>query len=134
VVTEAEGWPAAVLIRALDPIDGLALMRARRSEDRGGRPIPDHELCRGPGNLTKAMGIRLSDNRKDLCHGPLWIEDRGLRVGSIAWGPRIGITVGTEHDWRCYTAHSPAVSGRRAGPTDGPPFKPQRCRERRERQ
>jgi DNA-3-methyladenine glycosylase len=113
VVTETKGRPAAVLIRALEPLDGLPLMRARREGDRGGRSIPDHELCRGPGNLTKAMDIRLSDNCRDLCDAPLWIEDRRLRVGPTAWSPRIGITVGTEHAWRCYVAASPAVSGRR---------------------
>jgi DNA-3-methyladenine glycosylase len=113
VVTEAEGRPAAVLIRALEPVEGVELMRARRSGDRGGRPIPDHDLCRGPGNLTKAMDIRLSDNRRDLCAGPLWLEDRGLRVDRTEWTARIGINVGTEHPWRCYAAGSPAVSGRR---------------------
>jgi DNA-3-methyladenine glycosylase len=101
------------LIRALEPVEGLALMQSRRSEDRGGRRIPDHELCRGPGNLTKAMGIQLSDNRRDLCEGSLYLEDRGVNVGPIAWSSRIGIRLGTEHTWRCYAAHSPAVSGRR---------------------
>jgi DNA-3-methyladenine glycosylase len=113
VVTEAEGRPAAVLIRALEPVEGVALMRARRAEDRGGRAIADHELCRGPGNLTKALGIHLSDNRRDLCCDPLWIEERGLDVGPIAWSARIGITVGTEHEWRCYAVGSASVSGQR---------------------
>src|SRR5580765_3342626 len=64
-VTEAEGSPAAVLIRALEPIDGLALMSRRRGGTRG--------LCRGPGNLTVAMGIDLRQNRADLTDGPLRI-------------------------------------------------------------
>ncbi len=59
-VTEGEGHPAAVLIRALEPLEGLALMRRRRSRApwrKGKPPVPDHELCRGPGNLCRAMGI-----------------------------------------------------------------------------
>src|SRR6188472_310751 len=55
-VTEAEGSPAAVLIRALEPIEGIALMQRRR---RGRTAIDVPALCRGPGNLTKALGISL---------------------------------------------------------------------------
>src|SRR5260221_8694275 len=64
VVTEAEGSPAAVLIRALAPIDGIDIMRRRRAGAMKGRKrltrgtrLPEPELCRGPGNLTMAMGI-----------------------------------------------------------------------------
>jgi DNA-3-methyladenine glycosylase len=111
VVTEAAGSPAAVLIRALEPLDGIALMQRRRSPGRLG-PVPVHELCRGPGNLTKAMGITLADNRADLCGDGLFVEDRGVHVSAVKWSPRIGIRVGTEHAWRCYLAGSRAVSGR----------------------
>lgn len=110
VVTEAAGAPAAILIRALAPIDGLAVMRRRRA-----RPVPDHELCRGPGNLTVAMGIALDDNRADLIDGKLWIEDRGLHFEPIAWGPRVGINVGQQHPWRAYVAGHPAVSAMKMG-------------------
>jgi len=71
-VTEAEGSPAAVLIRALEPLDGIDTMRRRRR-----RRVSDHDLCRGPGNLTIAMGISRVQNREDLCSGRLYIEDRG---------------------------------------------------------
>jgi len=118
VVTEAHGSPAAVLIRALDPIEGLEVMRRRRAREVKGRPehveasaLPAHDLCRGPGNLTLAMGITLAENRVDLAGDRLFIEDRGLRVGPLAWGPRIGINVGTEHPWRVCLAGHPAVSG-----------------------
>jgi len=106
VVTEAHGSPAAILIRALDPIDGIDIMRRRRGPTA--RSIQD--LCRGPGNLTIAMGITLDDNRLDLLGPKLFIEDRGIAVGPIAWGPRVGIRVGTEHPWRAYVAGHPAVS------------------------
>ena len=113
VVTEAEGRPAAVLIRALEPIDGLPLMRRRRAPDRDGAVIPDHELCRGPGNVARAMGITLADNREDLCGSRLYLEDRGIACPDVAWSPRIGISAGVEHNWRCYAAGSRAVSGRK---------------------
>jgi DNA-3-methyladenine glycosylase len=115
-VTEAAGSPAAVLIRALEPIEGIDLMRKRRSRLRWrrGKPAPpDHELCRGPGNLTAALGITLTQNRLLLTRPPLFIDDRGDRVEHVSWSPRIGIRVGTEHHWRCTIAGSPAVSGRR---------------------
>jgi DNA-3-methyladenine glycosylase len=109
-----------VLIRALDPIDGIDVMRQRRGRAMKGRRAPvdssairRHELCRGPGNLTMAMGITLAENRLDLLGNRLYVEDRGLRVGEIEWGTRIGIRVGTEHLWRAWVKGHPAVSGLR---------------------
>ena len=117
VVSEAEGSPAAILIRALDPLDGIETMRRRRLRPmKGRRAISDldvHDLCRGPGNLTMAMAITLAENQIDLAGSRLYIEDRGTRVGEIAWGRRIGIKVGTEAPWRCAVASHPALSGRR---------------------
>jgi DNA-3-methyladenine glycosylase len=98
-----------------EPVDGLALMRERRSGARWrqGKPVPgDHELCRGPGNLTLALGITLAQNRLRLTKPPLMIEDHGDRVEQVIWGPRIGIRVGTERPWRCMAAGSRAVSSR----------------------
>lgn len=115
-VTEPEGSPAAVLIRALEPVDGLELMRKRRSRARWrkGKPVPpDHELCRGPGNLTAALGITLEHNRRPLTRRPLTIEDDGYGSADVRWSPRIGITVGTERHWRCTIPTSAAVTGRR---------------------
>ena len=118
-VTEPEGHPAAVLIRALEPLEGLALMRRRRSRApwrKGKAPVSDHELCRGPGNLCRAMGITLADNTRPLTRGPLTIHDRGLSVGPVVWSKRIGIRVGTEHDWRATVAGHRSVSGRQQRP------------------
>jgi DNA-3-methyladenine glycosylase len=118
VVTEPEGAPAAVLIRALEPIDGIPLMRRRRSRQRTARHrklrsrISDHALCQGPGNVTHAMGITLKDNCLDLLGTKLFIEDRGYRIDQLSWGPRIGISVGTEHPWRCFAAGHVSVSRR----------------------
>ncbi len=118
VVTEPEGSPAAVLIRALEPLEGEALMRRRRGggSRRREAAIPSSELCRGPGNLTRALGISLRHNRADLTAGLLRVEDRGLSERAAQWSRRIGITVGTERDWRCAAVDSPAVSGGRVRP------------------
>ena len=116
VVTEPGGSPAAILIRALDPLDGIEAMRRRRRRmmkgrrGRVGRELADHQLCRGPGNLTMAMAITLAENRVDLVGDQLFVEDRGLATGEILWSTRIGITVGTERPWRAYVAGHPAVS------------------------
>ena len=117
VVTEADGFPAAVLLRALAPLEGVGVMRRRRARQTKGRrafdpgATRDEQLCRGPGNLTMAMGITLRDNRLDLTKAHLFIEDRGIPSPKTAWGPRIGIRVGTDHRWRCYVVGHPAVSG-----------------------
>ena len=110
-VTGDEGHPAAVLIRALHPVEGIALMKRRRSP--GGGHIAVADLCRGPGNLTRALGITLADNLRDLVSSPLTIEERHFAVGHLSWGPRIGIRIGTERPWRCWITGHPAVSGPR---------------------
>jgi DNA-3-methyladenine glycosylase len=118
VVTEPAGSAAGVLIRALDPVDGIETMRRRRGRAMKGRRavkggvLTQHELCRGPGNLTMAMGITLAENRTDLIGDQLFFEDRGLHPGPIAWGPRIGIRVGTTSPWRAYVQGHRAVSGK----------------------
>lgn len=118
VVTEPEGSPAAVLIRALEPLEGIPLMRRRRMRHRTARHkktrarISDHALCQGPGNVTHAMGITLGDNHIDLLGEKLYIEDRGHRIDDVSWSPRIGITVGTERHWRCFAGGHISVSGK----------------------
>jgi DNA-3-methyladenine glycosylase len=119
VVTEGDGFPAAVLLRALAPLDGVPLMVRRRRRMMKGRRVrssaqlPIDDLCRGPGNLTMAMGITLNDNLLDLEGDRLWLEDRALEVGPVVWTPRIGIRVGTEQPWRAHVDAHLAVSGPR---------------------
>ena len=110
-VTEADGHPAAVLIRALQPLDGIALMHRRRASR--GRVIADRDLCRGPGNLSRALGITLAGNRLDLTGPKLSIEDRGIDVGEVARGPRIGIRVALERPWRYWVDGHRSVSAHR---------------------
>ena len=115
-VTEAEGWPAAVLIRALEPKDGIPLMRRRRAFRTAKRPVDlaVDDLCRGPGNLTRALGIDLTQNLLDLTSSALRIEDQRDRKRPVTWSRRIGINVGVEQEWRVTAADSPAISGGRA--------------------
>ncbi len=87
---------AAVLIRALQPLDGIEVMRARR------RVARDEELCNGPGKLTQALGIGLELNRTSLLDGPIRIEPRapGWEAPALDVGRRIGITKAVDLDWR----------------------------------
>jgi DNA-3-methyladenine glycosylase len=112
-VTEAEGWPAAVLIRSLEPLEGETLMRKRRARfaGRSAASFQSVELCRGPGNLTRALGISLKQNQLDLTSDRLRIDGPGMPGRPLAWSRRIGITVGVEPEWRVYAADSAAVSG-----------------------
>ena len=114
-VTESQGSPAAVLIRALEPREGVRLMRRRRAAGTAKRPadLGVEDLCRGPGNLTRALGITLRQNKYDLTSSALRVEDPGEAARPVAWSRRIGITVGVEPAWRVFAADSPAVSGGR---------------------
>lgn len=111
-VTESEEQPAAVLIRALAPVEGIALMRQRRAARRRRRAaqVPDAALCRGPGNLTVALAIDRRLNGSDLVCGPMTIEDRGIAAPALVYSGRIGIRHATERPWRCYWFGHPAVS------------------------
>ncbi len=104
-VAEPEGRAAAVLIRALEPTDGLEEMRGRR----GGRG--DLELCSGPGKLTEALGIALDADGADLASDPFLLLSREDGWdGNIVTGPRVGITKAVERPWRFSVAGNPFVS------------------------
>jgi DNA-3-methyladenine glycosylase len=107
-VTEAKGRPAAVLIRALEPLDNIPLMARRRAGN--GQSVEVSQVCRGPGNLTRALGITLAQNEVALVGRALWIEDRALSPGPVLWGPRIGIRVGVDRPWRCWVEGHACVS------------------------
>jgi DNA-3-methyladenine glycosylase len=105
-VAEEEGVGAAVLIRALEPVDGIELMRERR------RVARDEELCNGPGKLTRALGIGLSLNGTSLEEGPIEILRRepGARDPRVVIGERIGISKAADLPWRFCDADSRHVS------------------------
>jgi DNA-3-methyladenine glycosylase len=105
-VAEEEGVGAAVLIRALEPVDGVELIRQRRGLERA------EDLCSGPGKLTQALGIGLSLNGTSLVDGPIELLTRepGSRTPRVVAGERIGITKAVELPWRFCDADSPHVS------------------------
>ena len=105
-VAESEGSAAAVLIRALEPIRGIELMRQRRGrEDTEG-------LCSGPGKLTEALGVGLDLNGADLAEPPFEISPSSGRWSDVEviTGPRIGITKAAELPWRYCVEGSRFVS------------------------
>jgi DNA-3-methyladenine glycosylase len=105
-VSEPEGVGAGTLIRALEPLEGVEAMRARRGIEslRG--------LCSGPGKLTQALGIGLDLNGSDLSRGPIVISGRpsGWRHVNVTTGRRIGITKAAELPWRFCAAGSRFLS------------------------
>jgi DNA-3-methyladenine glycosylase len=109
-VAEPEGQAAAVLIRAIEPLEGLEEMRARRGVRR------DLDLCSGPGKLTEALGIGLERNGSDLGAEPFVLLPRErVWSGEIVAGPRVGISKAVERPWRFSLAGSPYVSRPRPG-------------------
>lgn len=118
-VTEDHGRPAAVLLRAAEPLEGLALMRARRTRD-GQAPPAGVALCRGPGNLSRAFAVTLSHNRLPL-DGALRIEAGAAVTGAVRWTRRIGLTRGGDRYWRPVVVESAAVSGTRPWNADARP-------------
>jgi DNA-3-methyladenine glycosylase len=106
VVTGARGVAEAVLLRAVEPIAGLEHMRRRRGTHEPAR------LARGPGSLTRALGIGREHDGADLVRGTLWIGagPPGRNGWRIVRGPRVGIRVATERPWRFAYAGHPAVS------------------------
>jgi DNA-3-methyladenine glycosylase len=144
-VCEPAGVGAAVLIRALEPLDGVDEMRARRESvgrvrgagsERGWggerAPLRDRDLCSGPGKLTQALGVGLSENASSLLDGPIVIraghgdlggfEDMARRQAgceavssaeselAVVVGTRIGITKAVDLRWRFCAAGNPHVS------------------------
>ena len=103
-VCEPVGVAAAVLIRALEPLDGIEEMRLRRGCARV------QDLCSGPGKLTQALGVELSENGTSLSSGPIAIRPGTLGHAMVVVGPRIGITKAVELQWRFCLAGNPYVS------------------------
>lgn len=86
-VTERNGFPSAVLVRALEPLAGLAVMAGRRGTDR------ERVLCAGPGRLCQALGIGEEHDGRSLASGPVRIlRPRSRPRFEIAVGPRIGVS------------------------------------------
>lgn len=104
-VCEPEGDAAAVLIRALEPTRGLAVIRERRPAAR-----TDIDLCNGPGKLTEALGITLAQNGSRLDRRPFELLPPEGEPPVVVTSPRVGITKAVERPWRFSASGSPYVS------------------------
>ena len=98
IVTAPEGIPHAILIRAIEPLDGKSIMEERR-QMKTGRGFSD-----GPGKLTIALGIHYSDSGESLYGDKIWIEDRKIAIDEsrILIGPRVGIDYAEEDALKPY--------------------------------
>jgi len=106
VTSEARGLGGGVLLRALEPLEGIDLMQCSRAATR----LID--LARGPGRLTEAMRIDLRQDGLDLCAaGPLWLAAAAQNTGNIGKSVRIGLTRSVDRRLRFYERGSPYVSG-----------------------
>jgi DNA-3-methyladenine glycosylase len=103
-VTERKGFPAAVLIRALEPAEGIQIMKRRRKTG------DLKNLTSGPAKLCRALGIDRTLNGADLCSDIIYVEDRGNRPTKIVSTSRIGIGEGKDKKWRFYIGDNEFVS------------------------
>jgi DNA-3-methyladenine glycosylase len=112
VVTRSEGEGSAVLLRALEPLEGLPAMAASR-----GRSDP-RDLCSGPGKLAQALGVDRTQDGEDLVRGPeVWLEAGApIPRDRVVAGGRIGVSLGADAPWRFVVAGDPFVSKGRVGP------------------
>lgn len=109
VVAGAIGTPHAILVRAVEPIDGIEIMRERR-----GRAMKDANLTSGPGKLCIALGIDKTFNNEDLLGKRIWLEDGAeIPLGEIKCGKRVGIDYAEEYaekPWRFWINRNIFVS------------------------
>jgi DNA-3-methyladenine glycosylase len=110
VITNKADVADAVLIRALEPLDGIDTMLERR-----GMHKMEHRIAAGPGSVSRAMGIDKSHNGLDMTHREIWIEDRGIsyKKAQIIASPRVGVDYAGEDaklPWRYRLKDSPWTS------------------------
>jgi len=115
ITTEREGVPGAVLIRALEPLEGLEAMRRNRALS------DERRLATGPGNLTKALGVDMRLNGEDMITSSKLFVEKGEDVGEVGVSPRVGISAGKSFKWRFFVNGSPFVSKwKAASPAQNP--------------
>jgi DNA-3-methyladenine glycosylase len=102
-VTEKAGFPAAVLIRSIIPMEGKDIMEKLRKSKSKGAKITETNLTNGPGKLCQALNLNLNDNGVDAVNSKkIYVMDCGNKIDKFKKGPRIGISRGKEHWWRYY--------------------------------
>jgi DNA-3-methyladenine glycosylase len=104
ITTEPSGTPAAVLLRAIEPSEGLELMKRNRNVDES------HRIGAGPGNLTKAMKIDKRLNGEDVVRSRRLFLEQGRKIDKIGVSTRVGVGAGRSFRWRFYAKGSPFVS------------------------
>jgi len=104
IVTERVGFPAAVLLRGLEPLFGIETMMKRRGVRKA------TEAASGPGKIAKALGVTTKYKGLDLTGDVMYLVDDGEFSGEIWQSARIGITDGIEREWRFFVAGNPSVS------------------------
>ncbi len=114
VVTNVQDTPHAILIRAIEPVAGIDTMLLRMKKEK-----PDYSIGRGPGNVSKALGISVQHTRLSLLTGDIYIADDGLRLktSQIISTPRIGVDYAAEDallPYRFYVKGNPYVSGKKS--------------------
>jgi DNA-3-methyladenine glycosylase len=110
IVTNTKGNADAILIRAIEPIDGQDIMLSRR-----GKSKPDKTLTSGPGNVSKALGLNKTHNESSVCSDEIWFEEKNTNDIEIVETTRIGIDYAEEDaqlPWRFYHKHSKYISVR----------------------
>jgi DNA-3-methyladenine glycosylase len=105
IVTGQKGYGQGVLLRALEPVDGIDLMKKRRNTE-----IMTN-LCSGPAKLVQAMGITMTDDGSMLGEGLLRLEP-GIKPKQVVQTTRVGISKAIDQPWRFYVADNPYVSKR----------------------
>jgi DNA-3-methyladenine glycosylase len=113
VVCESEGRGAAVLFRAVEPVAGVARMRALRDLAAG---APDRQIANGPGKLARALALRMDDDGRSLLRGPVRLRRAPASAPrlEVALSRRVGLTRGADLPYRFYAADSAYVSRRRS--------------------
>jgi DNA-3-methyladenine glycosylase len=109
IVTESIDLPAAVLVRAVEPLEGMELMQTRRGTRER------RQLCSGPGKLCQAFAVDRALNGGDICGSLLYIEDRGESISKVVATPRIGVDYAgrwTRKPWRFIIKDNEFVSRR----------------------
>ncbi len=115
IVTESDGVAGAVLLRAVEPLEGLDLMAVRRG-------VSDPRLLtKGPGRLCQAFGLSRTDNGTDLTAGDVWVGTERRVEGAVHRSYRIGVDASTDQPWRFYEA-GPWTSGRKTPPGPAVPI------------
>jgi len=103
-VTEPEGIPAAVLLRAAEPAEGEDIMRQLSPGKNG------CDLLNGPGKLCRSFGLTRDQNGLDLIDDYMYLEDRAVVIAEIGQSSRVGVKVGKDRRWRFYDRISKAIS------------------------